>query len=147
MLAILFIYHFLFNFLIFIFLYLCSKHEWVVYIFPTSSCQTDPCLMISHLFYSSTTTYIFCHFLIAFLIPPASRIPSGLSIHLLIFPCTDGRSSFFQCCWIFPWGLLLGLLLVLFEPIYLFIYGFMNLSSSIVYSYGRSLLGYYWNDI
>ena len=46
----------------------------------------------------------------------ASRVPSGTILHLLIFPCTGGRSDFFHRPRVFL-GSPFCLLLVIFEPI------------------------------
>ena len=97
-----------------------------VSIFPSSFCQTSPCILPRPFVFLPPLLPLFnAIFFIAFIFLPTSRGPSGLSINLLIFPCTGVRSTFLQFCCIFFWGLLFVILLVLFEPILLLLVSLM----------------------
>ena len=89
------------------------------------------------------TNYISNCLYISPLFPHGTSSPS---LHLLIFTCTGGRSAFFHRFCVY---FMVGPLLSSVGPywIHLFIYGFMNVSNSVVYFSGRSSWGHAWTDI
>ena len=76
-------------------------------------------------FYFSTMSACLLHFVIDVILFTTSCGPSGPSVHLLMFPCTGGRSDLVQFCCFFFWGQLFCLMMALFEPIYLFLVSWM----------------------
>ena len=96
-----------------------------VSISPPYSHNTSLCPLPRTVFSSSAIPVLLWRFLIAFIFPSASCGTSSPSPHFFIFPFTGGRSDFFHSFWIFFWGLIIGLLLVLFEPIFLFLFSRM----------------------
>ena len=90
---------FLFQIRIFIVITVFSKQEWYVYIFLFFLLSNLCVYSSSYLCFYITTIYaLLCNLAISFLFLTISRGPSGMSIHLLILPYTEDRSTFFQLC-------------------------------------------------
>ena len=80
----------------FIVLTLCYKQEWAMYLFIFLPNVKPLHIFCFVLFLSSSNIIaLLCPF-ISFLFPLASCGRSGPSLHILIFPCTSGRSEFFS---------------------------------------------------
>ena len=141
LLAILFLYQLLFQVCLLLFLPCAPNRSGPCIYFPSFSRQIYPCLLIRPSIFLSPLFPLFYAILrIAFLFTPAPLGPSGMSLHILIFSCTSGRSAFFKFCLSCFLGSPFWSSVGPFWTHFL-IGGFMNVVISVVYSSCGYLLG------
>ena len=122
LIAILFIYLFLLQVCLFGVITLCNNRNGPCIIFTSSSRQTYKCLMLCP-FVFILPIFLFFHDIFRlpfyFLLPPV--VPVEQFYIFLYFPALVLGLNYFSVVTFFVWDTLVGLLLVLFEPISLLV--------------------------